>query len=104
MPAASDQEKRALTATANAKPAVLRAKGDTALRQPEQEKGKKRKEIAVLDMQRGGDEQMADKSKKQIKAEIERRTALADRLPEGERRQKLVDQIAELNVEYQAEN
>jgi hypothetical protein len=51
-----------------------------------------------------GDEPMASKSKKQIKAEIERLTALADRLPEGERRQKLVARIADLNVEYQAED
>jgi hypothetical protein len=42
------------------------------------------------------------KSKKQIAAEIERLTGLADRLPEGERRQKLVDRIADLNVEHQA--
>jgi hypothetical protein len=47
---------------------------------------------------------MAGKSKKQIKAEIERLTALADRLPEGERRQKLVARMADLNVEYQAED
>jgi hypothetical protein len=58
----------------------------------------------LLDIQERGDEPMADKSKKQIAAEIERLTALADRLPEGERRQKLVARIADLNVEYQAED
>lgn len=46
---------------------------------------------------------MGSKSKKQIAAEIERLTALADRLPEGERRKQLVDRIAALNVERQAE-
>ncbi|MGD0521013.1 MAG: hypothetical protein ABSA48_07130 [Terracidiphilus sp.] len=39
-----------------------------------------------------------------IKAEIERLAAEADELPEGDHRQELVDQIADLNVELQAED
>ncbi len=45
-----------------------------------------------------------DAKKHQIMAEIERLTAEADQLPEGEQRRHLVGQIAELNVEYQAED
>jgi hypothetical protein len=36
-------------------------------------------------------------------ADLERLTAEADQLPEGDQRQQLVAQIANLNVEYQAE-
>ncbi len=48
---------------------------------------------------------MASNSKKQqIMADLERLTAEADQLPEGDQRQQLVTQIANLNVEYQAED
>jgi hypothetical protein len=46
----------------------------------------------------------SDSKKQQVMAEIERLTAQADQLPEGEERQQLVHQIARLNVEYQAED
>lgn len=46
----------------------------------------------------------SDPKKQQIMAEIERLTAQADQLPEGDQRQQLVAQIADLNVEYQAED
>lgn len=46
----------------------------------------------------------SDSKKQQIMADLERLTAEADRLPEGEQRQQLVAQIAKLNVEYQAED
>ncbi len=45
-----------------------------------------------------------DSKKQQIMADLERLTAEADQLPEGDQRRKLVDQIADLNVEYQAED
>jgi len=47
---------------------------------------------------------MASKSKNQIAAELEHLNAMADRLPEGERHQKLVARIADPNVDFQAEN
>jgi hypothetical protein len=43
-----------------------------------------------------------DSKKQQIRADLERLTAEADQLPEGEQRRQLVDQIAKLNIEYQA--
>jgi len=46
----------------------------------------------------------SDFNKQQLLAEIERLSAQADQLPEGEERQQLVAQIADLNVEYQAED
>lgn len=46
----------------------------------------------------------SDSKKQQIMADLERLTAEADQLPEGEQRRQLVDQIAKLNVEYQAED
>jgi hypothetical protein len=45
-----------------------------------------------------------DPKKQRIMAEIERLTAEADQLPEGEQRRQLVGQIADLNVEYQAKD
>jgi len=45
-----------------------------------------------------------DSKKQQIMADLERLTAEADQLPEGDQRQQLVAQIAKLNVEYQAED
>ena len=52
-----------------------------------------------------GDDPMASDSKKQqIMADLERLTAEADQLPEGDQRQQLVAKIAKLNVEYQAED
>jgi hypothetical protein len=45
-----------------------------------------------------------DSKKQQIMADLERLTTEADQLPEGEQRRQLVDQIAKLNVEYQAED
>jgi outer membrane murein-binding lipoprotein Lpp len=45
-----------------------------------------------------------DSKKQQVMAEIERLTAQVDQLPEGDQRQQLVAQIANLNVEYQAED
>jgi hypothetical protein len=48
---------------------------------------------------------MASNSKKQkVMAEIERLTAQADELPEGEERQQIVAQIAVHNAEYQADD
>jgi hypothetical protein len=46
----------------------------------------------------------SDSKKQQIMADLERLTAEADQLPEGDQRQQLVAQIAKLNVEYQAED
>jgi hypothetical protein len=46
----------------------------------------------------------SDSKKQQIMADLERLTAEADQLPEGDQRQQLVAQIANLNVEYQAED
>ena len=45
-----------------------------------------------------------DSQKQQIMADLERLTAEADQLPEGDQRQQLAAQIAKLNVEYQAED
>jgi hypothetical protein len=45
-----------------------------------------------------------DSEKQQIMADLERLTAEADQLPEGDQRQQLVAMIAKLNVEYQAED
>ena len=45
-----------------------------------------------------------DPKKQPVMAEIERLTAEADQLPEGEQRRQLVAQIADLNVEYQTED
>jgi hypothetical protein len=45
-----------------------------------------------------------DSEKQQIMADLERLTAEADQLPEGDQRQQLVAKIAKLNVEYQAED
>jgi hypothetical protein len=46
----------------------------------------------------------SDSKKQQIMADLERLTAEADQLPEGDQRQQLVAKIAKLNVEYQAED
>jgi hypothetical protein len=46
----------------------------------------------------------SDSKKQQVMAEIERLTAQADQLPEGGQRQQIVAHIADLNVEYQAED
>jgi hypothetical protein len=41
---------------------------------------------------------------RRLKAEIERLAVEADKFPEGELRQELVDLIAEKNIEFQAED